>query len=184
MILSPSNLQPLTILSSGDFPRLMVHVHLVTFNESFFQTLVGLPLNSHKFTESRIPLPRISTGMTPTAGRTFGLESFLSLADASFICCQQFLLSDKSFPIYPLHGLVWFYRPQSHFVCFPDWGILGSLFFPPQIPQIYSSLFLKHKSHPTLSLITVVVVLSLLPKFTKLFLRKEEKNEIWGFACV
>lgn len=43
MIISPSNLQLLTILSSGDLLRLMIHVHLITFNKSFFQTLVGLP---------------------------------------------------------------------------------------------------------------------------------------------
>lgn len=81
MILSPSNLQPL-ILSSGDFLRLMVHVHLVTFNESFFQTPAGLTLKFHKFTASRIPLRRISTDLTLLAGRTVGWN----LAHASFIC--------------------------------------------------------------------------------------------------
>lgn len=95
MILSPSNLQTRTILSSRDFRRLTLHAHLVTFSESLFQGLVGLPLNSYKSTDSQLPLPRIYIGLTPFAEIALDFKSFLNLAHASFICCQQFLLLDK-----------------------------------------------------------------------------------------
>lgn len=73
----------------------MVHVHLVTFKESFFQTIVGLPLSSHKLAESRIHCQAYLHKPYSHCRKTLGLEPFLNLAHASFICCQQFLLLYK-----------------------------------------------------------------------------------------
>ena len=97
-------------------------------------------------------------GLTLIAGRTLCLGCFLNLAYANFIWCQQFLPLDK-WAVIPHLPPLWSGLILQTLIV----GCLFSrlrnprLFFFPQIPHIHSSLFLKHRSHPTSSCITLVL---------------------------
>lgn len=149
----------------------MVHVHLVTFKESFFQTLVGLPLSSHKLAESRIHCQGYLHKPYSHCRKTFGIGAFFELSS-----CQLHLLPAVSSVVQvsshspPTLSVLW--SGSTDLDCrlsLVQTEESQALFFP-QIPQIYSSLFLKHRSHPTSSLITLVVLF--------------EKKKVLGVVCV